>query len=89
MLRGVYFVPISELGIPNAFLGTAAGLISFIGFSPDAFMFTVFGNIMQGHPGVSGYRNIFWICIGLAILGAVFVLILQKMINKMKNTVEA
>ena len=52
-------------------------------------MFTVFGNIMQDHPGISGYRNIFWICIGLAILGAVFVLILQKMINKMKNTVEA
>ncbi|MFD3449039.1 MFS transporter [Microbacteriaceae bacterium 4G12] len=89
MLRGVYFVPLSELRIPNAFFGTAAGLISFIGFLPDAFMFTVFGNIMQDHPGVSGYRNIFWICIGLAILGAVFVLILQKIINKMKNTIKA
>jgi len=51
MLRGVYFVPISELGIPNAFLGTAAGLISFIGFFQMPYVHCV----RQHHAGSPWY----------------------------------
>jgi MFS family permease len=70
-MRGTYFVPMSESNIPNKYIGTAAGIISFIGFLPDAFMFTVFGKMMGDAPGESEFKSIFYGCIALALVGLV------------------
>jgi MFS family permease len=88
-MRGTYFVPMAEANIPNKYLGTAAGIISFIGFLPDAFMFTLFGKMMGDAPGVVEYKTIFGICIGLGIAGFMFNKIVQNMLVKRSEKVHA
>lgn len=82
MMRGTYFVPMTELKIPNKYIGTAAGVISFIGFLPDAFMFTVFGKMMGEAPGAAEYKSIFWVCVVLSIVGGLLALFAQSLIKK-------
>lgn len=82
MMRGTYFVPMTEIKIPNKYIGTAAGVISFIGFLPDAFMFTVFGNMMGENPGAVEFKSIFWVCVVLSIVGGLLTIGAQKLIRK-------
>ena len=85
MMRGTYFVPMTELDIPNEYIGTAAGIVSFIGFLPDAFMFTVFGKMMGDNPGAAEYKAIFWVCVALAVVGLLLNYGTQILIRKAKK----
>ena len=85
MMRGTYFVPMTELDIPNEYIGTAAGIVSFIGFLPDAFMFTVFGKMMGDNPGAAEYKAIFWVCVALAVVGLLLTYGTQILIRKAKK----
>lgn len=58
-LRGIYFALLDEQGIPTAVTGTAAGVASVIGFTPDVFMPVVSGAILDNYPGLTGYRILF------------------------------
>ena len=58
-LRGIYFALLDEQGIPTAVTGTAAGVASVIGFTPDVFMPVVSGTILDNYPGLTGYRILF------------------------------
>lgn len=55
-LRGIYFALMEEGGIPLAVTGTAGGIISAIGFTPDIFMPYFFGVVTDAYPGALGYR---------------------------------
>ena len=37
-MRGIYFALLEEGGVPVAVTGTAAGIVSAVGFTPDIFM---------------------------------------------------
>jgi len=58
-LRGIYFALLEEGGIAPAVTGTAAGVISAIGFTPDVFMPILGGVILDAAPGAEGYRNFY------------------------------
>lgn len=58
-LRGIYFALLDEQGIPTAVTGTAAGVASVIGFTPDVYMPVVSGAILDNYPGLLGYRILF------------------------------
>jgi len=58
-LRGIYFALLDEQGIPTAVTGTAAGVASVIGFTPDVFMPVLNGVILDSYPGLPGYRILF------------------------------
>lgn len=58
-LRGIYFALLDEQGIPTAVTGTAAGVASFIGFTPDIYMPVLSGAILDRFPGLPGYRILF------------------------------
>jgi len=80
-LRGIYFALLEEGGIPLALTGTAAGVASAIGFIPDIFMPVVGGYLLDGYPGVTGYRMLFGFVAILAAIGfiaAVLIMRLQK-----------
>ncbi|MDD3402584.1 MAG: MFS transporter [Hespellia sp.] len=81
-VRGVYFVPLDEAKIPNKYVGTAAGVVSVIGFAPDAFLFTIWGKIMDANPGEAGYKMMFGALIGFCAVGFVLTLVLKKMLAK-------
>jgi predicted MFS family arabinose efflux permease len=79
--RGIYFALLEEGGIPLKLTGTAAGVASAIGFIPDIYMPVVGGFLLDGYPGVMGYRLLFGFVAILAVIGfiaAVMIVRLQK-----------
>ena len=68
-LRGIYFALLEEGGVPLAVTGTAGGVVSAIGFTPDIFMPLFFGMITDAYPGAAGYRYFFLTTSGLAAVG--------------------
>jgi sugar phosphate permease len=68
-LRGVYFALFQEASVPLAATGTAVGLVSVIGYTPDIFVNLVAGVLLDRSPGVAGHQQ-FFLFLGLfAVLG--------------------
>lgn len=59
-LYGVMFSTMHEINIPVKVAGTAIGIASIVGYLPDMFLNTIFGNILDKSSGASGYFQIFW-----------------------------
>ena len=78
--RGIYFASVSESNIPLETTGAVVGFASFIGFSPDAFYYTLAGNWLDTY-GQKGYTYIFVLSVICAIIGIFATYILAK-INK-------
>lgn len=62
------FVMLAEIGIPAMYMGTTIGLVSFFGYSPDAFIFTICGSLLDS-LGISGYPILFGIVLVCAVAG--------------------
>jgi nitrate/nitrite transporter NarK len=77
-LRGIYFALLEEGGIPLAVTGTAAGIVSVVGFTPDVFMPIVGGVLLDRYPGEAGYRYFFSLIVGLCILGLLSSLVIHR-----------
>lgn len=86
-VRGVYFVPLDEAKIPVEYMGTAAGVVSVIGFAPDAFLFSVYGKIIDSMSEVAGYKVMFGSLIGFCVVGFILTNVLIGMLKK--NSKEA
>jgi nitrate/nitrite transporter NarK len=70
-LRGVYFALFEEGHVPAAETGTATGLVSVIGFTPDVFMGPMSGWILDRSPGVEGHQDFYLLMAGFALVGLV------------------
>jgi nitrate/nitrite transporter NarK len=77
-LRGIYFALLEEGGIPLAITGTAAGLMSAVGFTPDVFMPILGGVLLDRYPAGLGYRYYFGFIVALCALGLVASLAILK-----------
>ena len=77
-LRGVYYATLGEAGVPVALTGTATGVISVIGYLPDAFMNLLIGNKLDQYPGAAGYKYIFTYMIGFAVAGVIIAFIINR-----------
>lgn len=77
-IRGVYFALIEETKIAGNVTGTAVGLISVIGFTPDVFFASISGRILDASPGVAGFQNYFLMLTGFAVTGMLAALILAR-----------
>lgn len=80
--RGIYFALLEEGKVPIALSGTAIGVISTIGFTPDVFNPILGGYLLDTFPGVAGYNYIFLIAAISAVLGIVFTCIFRKTVEK-------
>jgi nitrate/nitrite transporter NarK len=67
--RGIYFALLEECRIPPVMTGTATGLISMIGFTPDIFMPLLGGALLDGYPGPTGYHIYFGFIAALSVVG--------------------
>ena len=63
-LRGLYFGLLEEGQIPLAITGTAVGLVSVIGYTPDVFIAAVAGYLIDQSPGLSGFQHLFTLLLG-------------------------
>jgi len=80
-LRGVYFALLEETQIPNDRTGTAVGLISVVGYTPEIFFGPVTGRILDRAPGITGHQHYFLLLTAVSVVGLVIVLALTSLLN--------
>ena len=70
-LRGLYFAIFGEGNVPIAQTGTAVGVVSFVGFTPDIFMGPLMGWLIDSSPGTAGHQHVFGVVAGFAVIGLI------------------
>lgn len=78
MLYGLVFSVVREAGIPFKVAGTAIGLASIIGYTPDFFFSAMFGSWLDAYGNNRGYAMIFTFLAVVAAMGAVMALTIIK-----------
>ena len=79
--RVLYFAVLEEGKIPLALTGTAVGVISFIGYTPDIFAGPMIGYFLDGWKGEQGHQYVFWALASFSVIGLIASLIFNR-INK-------
>ncbi|MSR13346.1 MAG: MFS transporter [Gammaproteobacteria bacterium] len=69
-LRGIYFALLEESGVPRAHTGTAVGVISVIGYTPDIFFAPIAGRLLDAAPRAGDYASVFILSALLFSVGA-------------------
>ena len=75
-LRGVYFALLEETKVSGKLTGTAVGLISVIGYTPDAFFNSLAGRILDASPGLKGYQHFYLVLAVFSVVGLLATLLL-------------
>jgi MFS family permease len=70
-VRAIYFAVMKEAKIPFEFTGTAVGIVSFVGFTPDIFMGPWMGHLLDKYPGEPGHQYVFILLSIFAIIGLI------------------
>ena len=70
-LRSLYFALIQEARIPIFYTGTAVGIISILGFTPDIFLGPWMGYLLDNNPGAEGHHKVYAVMTLFAVLGLV------------------
>lgn len=78
-LRGVYFALLEENHTPAHLTGAAAGMVSFIGYTPEIFFAPITGRILDATPGIGGHQNYFLFLAAVAALGLMVVAALLRL----------
>lgn len=86
MTRGIYFAVTDEIKISARVCGSAIGLISFVGFIPDAFSYSLIGSWLDRYKGATPYKMIFVLMLICALLGVIFSIILRKNCKAIQKT---
>ena len=81
-LRGVYFALFEEAKVPLAATGTAVGLVSVIGYTPDIFVNLVAGWLLDRSPGIEGHQHFFTFLGGSAVVGLIAALAFGRETNR-------
>jgi sugar phosphate permease len=68
-IRGVYFALLAEGAVPLTFTGSAIGVVSFVGFTPDIFMGPLMGILLDSSPGVLGHQHVFASVAAFGVVG--------------------
>ncbi|REJ89122.1 MAG: MFS transporter [Planctomycetota bacterium] len=76
-LRGIYFALFPEAQVSVALTGTAVGIVSFIGYTPDVFMGPLMGYLTDTFPGALGHQYLFGALAGFAACGHLATLAFQ------------
>ena len=71
-----------EGAIPERLSGSAAGLISTIGYLPEIFCSVLAGSLLDKTPGVGGYRDVFTLMVAMLLVGAAFTVIWMVYLKK-------
>lgn len=80
--RGVYFAVLDEASVPPNINAAVVGIVSGIGFTPDAFIYTIIGHFLDTYPGAFGYQITFWLATACGLGGLLCSLWAVKIIKK-------
>jgi len=76
-LRGVYFALMEESSIEKSRTGSAVGVVSLVGFTPDIFFAPLAGRILDASPGIGGHQNFFLLLVFTSVSGLLAALVLK------------
>lgn len=68
-IRALYFAILQEGKISLALTGTAVGVISLSGYTPDIFGGPLMGYFLDKYPGILGHQYVFGFLVGFSIIG--------------------
>jgi nitrate/nitrite transporter NarK len=68
-LRGIYYALLEQGNIPLALTGTAVGMVSVIGYTPDVLAPIVSGLVLDAWPGSKGFQVLFLLIGTICIMG--------------------
>jgi nitrate/nitrite transporter NarK len=69
--RCLYFAVMERGQIPLVLTGTAVGLISVVGYTPDIFTGPAIGYLLDNSPGAAGHQQVFWMLAVFSFIGGV------------------
>ena len=69
--RSLYFAVMERGQIPLVLTGTAVGLISLIGYTPDIFAGPAMGYLLDTSPGAKGHQHVFWMLALFSFIGGI------------------
>ena len=69
--RSLYFAVMERGQIPLVLTGTAVGLISLIGYTPDIFAGPAMGYLLDTSPGAKGHQHVFWMLALFYFIGGI------------------
>jgi len=69
-LGGLYFALFEEGRVPLSVTGTAVGVVSVIGYTPDIYVAAVAGYLIDSSPGLPGFQHMFLGLLGMSVIGA-------------------
>lgn len=81
-LRGIYFALFPEARVSLALTGTAVGLVSVVGYTPDVFMGPLMGYLTDTYPGALGHQYLFGALGGFAVCGGLATVAFQRLRNQ-------
>ena len=84
-MRAIFFAPMDEVDVPREITGSAMSLGAFIGYLPGAFLYTVYGTILDRNPGLGGYRIVFLMMAVFAAAGFFLSSYILTVISRQKS----
>ena len=85
-LRGIYFALLEESRVPVAVTGTAVGLVSMVGFTPDVFAFPLAGWLVDSAGAADGLRVYFTVLSAAAVAGLLLTVALASAGRKQSSS---
>ena len=76
--RALYFAVLPEGNVPLVLTGTAVGVISFVGYTPDIFAGLLFGYFLDTYPGEVGHRYVYGVLAVFSAVGLVAAAVLRR-----------
>ncbi len=69
--RALYFAVFQEGNIPLRIMGTAVGVISVVGYTPDIFASPIMGYLLDNYLGALGHQYVFTMLVIFSVLGLI------------------
>ena len=80
-IRGIYFSILKDGQIPITLYGTAIGVISLIGYTPDIFATPLYGYLLDNFSGIRGHQLVYLVLVISSLTGIYVSLKFKKLNN--------
>jgi len=86
--RSLYFAVMEKGQIPLVLTGTAVGIISLIGYTPDIFAGPAMGYLLENSPGAVGHQHVFWMLALFSFVGGIASWYYFRLYSDKKQSIE-
>ena len=81
-LRGLYYAMMEEGRVPFGDTGSAVGIVSVVGYTPDVFMGPLMGILLDRWPGELGHQYVFAVLTFSAMVGLVASILFWRIVRR-------